>query len=126
MPQEWQDALKPIGTNARKPYLEIVPWIVVGFEQIYGYHEDGSRKKHYYAKQSMGLACGFFVAALHVMGLATLTHTPTPMGFLSELLGRPANERPFILFPIGYPARDCVVPDLSRKPLGDVSAERTP
>ena len=67
-----------------------------------------------------------FVAALHVMGLATLTHTPTPMGFLSELLGRPANERPFILFPIGYPARDCVVPDLSRKPLGDVSAERTP
>jgi len=123
MPPEWQEALKPIGTNSSKPYLEIVPWIVVGFEQIHGYHSDGSTKKHYYAKQSMGIACGFFIAALHTMGLATLTHTPSPMGFLIKLLGRPANEKPFILFPIGYPAPDCVVPDLSRKQLEEVSAE---
>ncbi len=123
MPPAWQEALEPIGTTSSKPYLEIVPWIVVGFEQIHGYHHDGSTKKHYFAKQSMGIACGFLIAALHHMGLATLTHTPSPMGFLSELLDRPANEKPFILFPIGYPAADCLVPDLSRKRLEEVSAE---
>jgi nitroreductase len=123
MSQEWQDALKAIGTNSNKPYMDIVPWIVVGFEQIHGYNDDGTKKKHYYAKQSMGIACGMFISALHMMGLATLTHTPSPMAFLSKLLDRPPNEKPFIVFPIGYPAPDCVVPDLRRKSLDQVIAE---
>ena len=123
MSEEWQGALKEIGTNSNKPYMDIVPWIVVGFEQIHGYNEDGSTKKHYYAKQSMGIACGMFISALHIMGLATLTHTPSPMAFLSELLDRPKNEKPFIVFPVGYPASDCVVPDLRRKSLDEVTAD---
>jgi iodotyrosine deiodinase len=123
MSEEWQRALAPIGTNSQKPYLDVVPWIVVGFEQIHGYDEAGNVRKHYYAKQSMGIACGFFIAALHVMGLATLTHTPSPMAFLSRLLERPANEKPFIVFPIGYPAEDCIVPELPRKSLGEVVAD---
>lgn len=123
MSKDWQEALLPIGTNATKPYLDTVPWIVVGFEQIHGYHEDGSVKKHYYAKQSMGIACGMFIAAIHTMGLATLTHIPGPMGFLGQLLGRPANERAFILLPVGYPADNCIVPDLKRKSLEQVMAE---
>ncbi len=123
MSDEWKLALAPLGTDEHKPYLEIVPWIVVGFEQIHGYHPDGSIRKHYFAKQSMGLACGMLVAALHQMGLATLTHTPSPMKFLTEILCRPANERPFILFPIGYPAEGCRVPDLTRKPLSEVLVE---
>ena len=122
MSEEWRDALEPLATNEHKPYLEIVPWVVVAFEQIYGFNDDGTRRKHYYAKQSIGIACGMFISALHVMGLATLTHTPSPMNFLTGLLGRPSNERPFILFPIGYPADDCLVPDLRRKSLEEVSA----
>lgn len=121
MPEEWLEALAPLGTDWRKPYLETVPWIVVVFEQLHGVLPDGTPRKHYYTKESVGIACGFFIAALHQMGLATLTHTPSPMGFLSKLLGRPANERPYILFPIGYPADDCTVPDLRRKPLAEVS-----
>jgi nitroreductase len=122
MSQEWQEALRRVGTNANKPYMEIVPWIVVGFEQIHGYNDDGSVRKHYYAKQSMGLACGMFLSAIHMMGLATLTHTPSPMAFLTRLLERPANEKPFIVFPVGYPAEDCIVPDLPRKRLDEVLA----
>lgn len=121
MPPEWLEALAPLGTDWRKPYLETVPWIVVVFEELHGIHADGHARKNYYTKESVGIACGFFIAALHQMGLATLTHTPSPMGFLAELLGRPANERPYMLFPIGYPAADCVVPDLKRKPLSEVS-----
>lgn len=121
MPEEWLEALAPLGTDWRKPYLETVPWIVVVFEQLHSVLPDGTPRKHYYTKESVGIACGFFIAALHQMGLATLTHTPSPMGFLSKLLGRPANERPYILFPIGYPADDCTVPDLRRKPLAEVS-----
>jgi len=121
MPPEWIEALRPLGTGWRKPYLEIVPWLVVVFEEVYGLGADGSRRKNYYVKESVGIACGLFIAALHQMGLATLTHTPSPMGFLSRILGRPANERPYILFPIGYPAPDCEVPDLRRKPLDQVA-----
>lgn len=121
MSEEWLQALAPLGTDWHKPYLETVPWIVVLFEQAYGHFADGSRKKHYYSKESVGIAAGFFIAALHQMGLCTLTHTPSPMKFLSEILGRPENERPSILFPIGYPARDAVVPDIRRKDLEDVS-----
>jgi hypothetical protein len=94
--------------------------VVVLFEQRYGVREDGSRAHHYYVKESVGISAGLFVAALHRSGLATLTHTPSPMRFLTKLLGRPENERPFCLFPIGYPADDCVVPDLSRKSLDEV------
>ena len=121
MSEEWKTALKPFGTNWQKPFLETVPWIVVVFEETYRLREDGSREKNYYVKESVGLACGLFINALHEMGLATLTHTPSPMGFLSKILKRPDNERPFILFPIGYPADDAEVPNLDRKPLDDVA-----
>lgn len=125
LPPDWREALEPLGTDWEKPYLETVPWIVVLFEQRYGVADDGSRQKHWYVKESVGIAAGLFVAALHHMGLATLTHTPSPMAFLTKLLERPVNERPFCLFPIGYPSADCVVPDLQRKPLADVLIEVT-
>lgn len=121
MPPEWIEALEPLGTDWRKPYLETVPWIVVVFEEVHGVQADGRPRKNYYVKESVGIACGLFVAALHHMGLATLTHTPSPMGFLREILGRPRHERPFILFPIGYPAPDAMVPDIARKPLEEVA-----
>lgn len=121
MPPEWLEALAPLGTDWRKPFLETVPWIVVVFAELYGVEADGSKRKNYYVKESVGLACGLFIASLHRMGLATLTHTPSPMKFLNEILGRPENEKPFILFPVGYPAEGCEVPDLERKPLEDVA-----
>lgn len=121
MPPEWIEALAPLGTDWHKPYLEIVPYIVVVFEEVTGFDGGGSVRKNYYVKESVGLACGLFVAALHQMGLATLTHTPSPMAFLSRILGRPKNEKPFILFPIGYPADDAEVPDIQRKPLEDIA-----
>ena len=121
MTEEWKADLRPLGTDWQKPFLETVPWIVVVFAQGHGLREDGSKKKHYYVKESVGIACGFFIAALHRMGLCTLTHTPSPMNFLRDLLGRPKNESAFILFPIGYPSSDCVVPNLQRKILDDVA-----
>ncbi len=121
MSEEWREALRPLGTDADKGYLEIVPWIVVVFEERYGLSEAGETIKNYYVKESVGIACGLFIAALHSMGLATLTHTPSPMGFLSRILGRPANERPYILFPIGYPAADARVPNIRRKSLEEVA-----
>jgi iodotyrosine deiodinase len=123
LPPHWREDLEPLGTDWRKPFLETVPWIVVVFEQRYGTRPDGSRQHHYYVKESVGIACGMFVNALHRMGLSTLTHTPSPMAFLRELLGRPENERPFILFPIGYAADECRVPDLRRKTLDEVMVE---
>jgi iodotyrosine deiodinase len=123
MNEEWQAALEPLGTDWQKPFLETVPWIVVVFEQRHGVDEDGSVRHNYYVKESVGIACGLFISALHRMGLATLTHTPSPMRFLAEILGRPANERPFVLFPIGYPADDATVPNLTRKPLDEVMVE---
>ncbi|MEA1903317.1 MAG: nitroreductase family protein [Actinomycetota bacterium] len=123
IPEHWREALEPLGTDWRKPFLETVPWIVVMFEQRYGLSDDGSKVHHFYVKESCGIAAGIFITALHHMGLATLTHTPSPMAFLTKLLGRPKNERPFCMFPIGYPAEDCVVPDLTRKSLDEVAVE---
>ncbi len=123
LPEHWREALEPLGTDWHKGFLETVPWVVVMFEERYGVDEDGSRRHNFYVKESCGIAAGLFIAALHHMGLATLTHTPSPMAFLTKLLGRPENERPFCMFPIGYPADDCVVPDLRRKPLDQVMVE---
>jgi iodotyrosine deiodinase len=124
MPDEWLEALRPLGTDWRKPHIEDAPLLVVVFEQAYGLRADGSKVKHYYVKESVGIAVGLLLASLHVAGLATLTHTPSPMGFLREILGRPENERPYVLIPVGYPAGGCVVPDLERKPLDDVLVRR--
>ncbi len=121
MSEEWLDALAPLGTDWQKPYLETAPWLVVLFEQVHGTFPDGSHRKHYYARESVGIAAGLFITAVHHMGLATLTHTPSPMGFLTQVLERPRRERPFVLFPVGYPADDATVPDLQRKPLGEVA-----
>ena len=121
MSDEWRQALAHLGTDWRKPYLELVPWIVVLFVQRYAPAPEGGKTKHYYVTESCGIAAGMFIAALHEMGLATLTHTPSPMRFLSELLGRPLHETPLILFPIGYPAPEALVPDLKRKALDEVS-----
>lgn len=121
MSAEWQAALEPLGTDWHKDFLDIAPWIVVLFEQVHGLNPDGSVRKHYYARESVGIACGLFISAIHHMGLATLTHTPSPMGFLREILGRPSYERPFVLLPVGYPAKDALVPDLQRKPLDEVA-----
>lgn len=121
MPPDWIEALEPLGTDWRKPYLETVPWLVVVFEERWGHDARGRRLKHYYVKESVGIACGLFITALHHMGLATLTHTPSPMGFLARILGRPDNERPYILFPVGYPAAGAEVPDLRRKSLEEVT-----
>jgi iodotyrosine deiodinase len=121
MPPEWIEALAPLGTSWEKPYLETVPWLVVVFEEVYTLDPDGRRRKNYYPKESVGIACGLFIAALHHMGLATLTHTPSPMAFLSRILNRPPNERPFILFPVGYSAPDAEVPDIQRKRLEEVA-----
>ena len=126
MSMEWLDALAPLGTDWQKPYLETAPWLVVLFEQIHGTFPDGTHKKHYYARESVGIAAGMFIAAVHHMGLATLTHTPSPMGFLTTILERPRSERPFVLFPVGYPAADATVPDLVRKPLSEVAVFNPP
>ncbi len=117
---EWQRALAPLGTDYHKEFLEIAPWIVVLFEERYAVDDDGTRRHHYYVKESVGIAAGMFITAVHLLGLATLTHTPTPMAFLSKLLDRPENERPFILFPVGYPVAGCMVPRLRRKSLDEV------
>ena len=121
MSDEWREALAPLGTDWHKPYLETVPWVVILFGQRFGLSPAGEKVKHYYVTESCGIAAGLFVAAIHEMGLATLTHTPSPMRFLSELLGRPSNETPLILFPIGYPAAGAQVPALERKALDQVS-----
>lgn len=114
MPQDWIDALAHLGTDWHKAFLEHVPWIVVCFAQLW--EPDGeNKKKNYYVSESCGIACGMFIAAVHNMGLATLTHTPSPMGFLSEVLDRPKHERPYMLFPVGYPANDCEVPSIDKK-----------
>jgi nitroreductase len=125
LPQHWREDLARLGTTSDKPFLESAPWLVVIFEQRYGVRPDRTRQHHYYVKESVGIAAGMFIDALHRMGLSTLTHTPSPMAFLRTLLGRPDNERPFILFPIGFAADDCEVPDLGRKPLADVMVEVT-
>jgi len=120
MNTEWQDALAPLGTDHHKEFLEVAPWLVVLFEQRYEQRGDGSTRKNYYVKESVGIAAGLFVAAVHDMGLATLPHTPSPMAFLRTVLGRPENERPFVMFPVGHPLPGVRVPDLARKALDEV------
>lgn len=120
-PKEWLDALAPLGTDAVKPYLETAPYLIAVFAQRYGVDADGSRHPHYYVSESVGIATGFLLAALHHAGLVALTHTPNPMSFLRELLGRPENERPVMLVVTGYPAPDAHVPRLTRKPLEEIA-----
>ena len=120
-PAEWLAALAPLGTDAHKPYLETAPWLVAVFGQRYGLDADGGRRTHYYVNESVGIATGLLLAALHHAGLVALTHTPSPMGFLGKVLGRPANERPVMLVVTGYPAPDARVPRLRRKPLAEIA-----
>ncbi|MCA9940799.1 MAG: nitroreductase family protein [Anaerolineales bacterium] len=120
-PAEWLAALAPLGTDAHKPFLETAPYLITIFAQSYGLLPDGRKVKHYYAQESVGIATGFLIAALHYAGLATLTHTPSPMNFLNDILGRPANERPFLLLVVGYPAANAQVPDIRKKPLAEIA-----
>ena len=124
MPDEWLEALRPLGTDWRKPHIEDAPFVIVVFEQVYGVREDGAKTKHYYVRESVGIAVGLLLASLHHAGVATLTHTPSPMGFLREILGRPENERPYALIPVGYPAAGCTVPALERKPVDEILVRR--
>jgi nitroreductase len=124
MSEEWRRALAPLGTDARKDFLETAPALVVMFRCDYELAADGTRRKNYYVQESCGIALGLLIAALHHAGLATLTHTPSPMGFLARLLDRPPNERAFVLLPVGYPAAGCEVPDLRRKGLDEILVER--
>jgi nitroreductase len=121
-PDDWLEALAPLGTNESKPFLETAPCLIAIFARSFGRGPDGEREKHYYVQESVGIATGFLIAALHGAGLVTLTHTPSPMGFLNELLGRPKEERPFLLLVTGFPAVDVRVPDLSRRPLADIAS----
>ena len=123
-PQEWIDALAPLGTDEHKPHLTDAPWVVVLFRQAHGVDADGAKRPFYYTPESCGIAAGFFIAAIHMMGLVTLTHTPSPMGFLGELLERPANEKAMLVMPVGYPAADAQVPDIQRKPLESIAIWR--
>jgi nitroreductase len=118
---EWLEALRHLGTDWRKPFLETAPWLIAIFGQRYGVGPDGAKVKHYYVPESVGIASGFLIAALHHAGLATLTHTPSPMGFLNEICGRPDNEKAYILLVAGYPAEDCTVPAITKKTLDEVS-----
>ena len=120
MPGDWLEALAPLGTDWHKEFLEIAPYLIVVFRVDYGLDESQRKIKHYYVQESVGIAAGFLLAALHMSGLATLTHTPSPMGFLSAILERPKNERPFLLVPVGYPAADATVPSIVKKPLSEV------
>ena len=120
---EWREALERLGTDANKPFLDTAPALIVVFRHVHGV-EDGEKRTNYYTQESVGIACGFLLAALHHAGLATLTHTPSPMGFLQRILARPENERPYLLIPVGFPARDCLVPNLARKSLGEIRVER--
>jgi nitroreductase len=121
-PKEWLEALRPLGTDEHKPYLEIAPWLIGIFLKRFTRLPDKGKLKHYYTDESVGIATGFLIAAVHAAGLVSLTHTPNPMGFLTEILGRPKDiERPYMLLVVGYPAADAKVPDIVRKPLGAIS-----
>lgn len=124
MSQEWLDALEPLGTDWHKPHLTDAPYLIVCFRLDYGLEQDEEgnevRVKHYYPGESMGISVGMLITALHNAGLATLTHTPSPMKFLNEILERPRNERPFVVVPVGYPAEDCMVPNITKKPIEEI------
>ena len=120
MSPEWLAALAPLGTDWRKPHIEDAPFIIIVFRQAYGIDADGQRVRHYYSEESVGIAVGFLLAALHIAGLAALTHTPSPMKFLARILDRPPNERPFVLIPVGYPANDAQAPVIDKKALDEI------
>jgi iodotyrosine deiodinase len=120
----WLEALAPLGTDWEKPFLETAPWLIAVFAQRHGIAPDGAKVKHYYVPESVGIATGFLIAALHHAGLATLTHTPAPMGFLNEILGRPDHEKAAILLVVGYPAADATVPCIEKKPLDAIAVFR--
>lgn len=122
--REWLAALAPLGTDARKPYLETAPWLIVVFQRRYGLLPDGRRIRYYYTSESTGIATGILITAVHHAGLVSLTHTPSPMRFLTGILDRPAQERPFLILVVGYPAPDAVVPDIRRKPLEEIATFR--
>lgn len=121
MSDRWKEDLKPMGTDMYKPFLETVPWLIIVFKQVYEMGEAGTKLNNYYVNESVGIACGLLISAIHHAGLVTLTHTPSPMNFLAKLLGRPANERAYILFPVGYAADEVYVPNIQRKALNEVS-----
>lgn len=120
-PQEWLDALAPLGTDEHKPYLEAAPYLIAIFAQTYGLAPDGSKMKNYYVSESVGIATGMLITAIHLAGLVSLTHTPSPMGFLNQLLQRPQQERPFLLLVAGYPSDDAMVPEIAKKPLEEIA-----
>lgn len=120
-PKEWLEALAPLGTDEHKPYLEAAPYLIAIFAQTYGLTQGGKKVKNYYVTESVGIAAGMLVTAVHTAGLASLTHTPSPMGFLNKLLGRPAHEKAFLLLVVGYPAKDARVPDIAKKPLKEIA-----
>ncbi len=122
MPAEWLEDLRPLQTDWQKPFLETAPWLIVVFKQSYEVTSEGKKKTNYYVQESTGIAVGFLIAAIHAAGLVTLTHTPSPMNFLSRLLKRPENEKAFLLLPVGYPADDCWVPYIKKKTTEEVSA----
>ena len=122
-PKEWLDVLAPLGTDDHKPYLETAPWLIAVFMQRFGKLPDGRKVKHYYGLESVGIATGMLITAIHNAGLASLTHTPSPMGFLNEILERPKYERPFLLLVVGRPARDAKVPDIKRKDINEIMTE---
>jgi nitroreductase len=120
-PREWLDALAPLGTDEHKPFLESAPYLIVIFAQSYGVLPDGRKFKHYYARESVGIATGIMITAIHHAGLVLLTHTPSPMGFLNDILGRPSHERPFLILVVGYPAEGVQVPMITKKPLEEIA-----
>ena len=119
MSDEWLDDLKKFGTDEHKPFLEVAPWLIVVFRRIYE-EENGEKSNNYYVTESVGLASGFLLTAIHQAGLVSLTHTPSPLNFLAKVLDRPKNEKPFLLIPVGYPAKEAEVPDITRKTADDV------
>ena len=121
-PKEWLDALAHLGTDEHKPFLETAPYLIAIFSKSYELLPDGNKVKHYYAQESTGIACGMLITAIHNAGLASLTHTPSPMNFLNEVLGRPKNEKPFLLLVVGYPAMDAKVPDIQKKKLKEIAS----
>lgn len=121
MPEEWLNDLLPLGTDWQKPFLETAPYLIVVFKRLYELEENQHKHPNYYVIESCGIACGLLLAAIHQAGLVALTHTPSPMNFLAHILRRPANEKPYLLIPVGYPAPDCQVPDLKRKSLAEIS-----
>lgn len=121
MSERWKKDLAPLGTDMNKPFLEIAPWLIVVFKKAYDLDKNGNKQNNYYVNESVGIACGMLLSAIHNAGLVTLTHTPSPMNFLAKILERPSNERAFLLLPIGYPKFPTYVPDLKRKPLKEIS-----